>query len=223
MKKKILTTLTVALSFALLSGCGRSETSSTADKAASSSSALSNDEILPTIEGADVTQETQKEVKTKTETVDELAAKVLQAVCEKDAETFDALAASCTGKYNGYTVQYYSALYNDWCKAAEKVGIDLKNLTISASDWKVYRLDFPLVDYIWVEMYYPPLSDSFGFAIGIDEFDYNTGTYSLKYIHSNGGRTENVLKTFDECVNTGEMITNVGAAVYSVDIEKYLN
>lgn len=236
MKKIILRTITAALSFALLSGCGRSETSSTADKSTSSSSVLSNDEISSLIAGLspdeeiildeiNVTEETQKEVKTKAETAEELVASVLKAFCEKDAETFDTLVASCTGINNGYTVKYYSALYNDWCKVADEAGIDWKNLTVSASDWEIYRLDYSLVDYIWIEMYYPPLSESFSLHLGIDEFDYNTETYSLKYISSNRGIKADEFQKFDEYVNTGEKtpVRGVTVAVYSVDIEKYLN
>lgn len=235
MKKIIFTTLTVALSFALLSGCGKSETSTTAKKTSSSSSLLSSDEISSIVAGlspdgdiitdvVDVTEETQKEVKTKTETADELAAKVLQAFCEKDAETFDALIASCTE--HGYHTEYYSTVYNDWCKAADEAGIDWKNLKTKPEEWKVYRLGYTAIDFIWIEMYYPPLSDSFTFYVNVNEFDYNTETYSLKNVYSlSDGMTADELEEIDEYVNTGEPVPDRGIAVayYSVDTEKYLN
>lgn len=234
MKKIILITLTVALSFAVLSGCGKSETSTTAKKPSSSSSLLSSDEISSIIAGlspdgeiiaeeTDVIEETQKEVKTKTETADELVAKVLQAFCEKDAETFDALVASGTGSNH---TEYYSAVYNDWCKAADEAGIDWKNLKTNPEEWKVYRLGYTAIDFIWFEMYYPPLSDSFTFYVNVNEFDYNTETYSLKNVYSlSDGITAGELQKIDEYVNTGEKIPvkGVTVAVYSVDIEKYLN
>ena len=230
-----LSVLAVAFSFTVLSGCGSSKTSATANKTADDSSMLSNDEISSIIAGlspdeeiiseeANLTQETQKEVKTKTETPEELVAKVLQAFCEKDAETFDALAASCTG--SSLYIQYYSTLYNNWCKAADEAGLDWKNLTTTPEEWKIYRLDYTEVGVIWIEMYYPPLSDNFTFRINIDEFDYNTETYSLNSIHSiSDGITAEKLKEIDEYVNTGEKIpvTSLTVAVYSVDIEKYLN
>lgn len=232
MKKIILTTLTMALSFALLSGCGRSETYSTADKTASSSPILSNDEISSIIAGlspdeeiiTDVEQETQKEVKTKAETTEELVASILKAFCEKDAETFDILVASCTGSslYN----EYYSTVYSDWCKAADEAGIDWKNLQTKPEEWKIYRFDYTETSDIRIEMYYPPLSGSFSFYIGVNEFDYNTETYSLKNVYSNSnGITADELQKFDEYVNTGEKIPvrGVAVAIYSVDIEKYLN
>ncbi len=230
-----LSVLTVAFSFMVLSGCGSSKTSATANKTADDSSMLSNDEISSIIAGlspdeeiiieeSNATQETQKEVKTKTETAEELVAKVLQAFCDKDAETFDALAASCTG--SSLYIQYYSTVYNDWCKAADEAGLDWKNLTTTPEEWKIYRLDYTAVDDIRIEMYYPSLSDNFTFYIGIDQFDYNTETYSMHSIYSiPKGITAEKLQKIDKYVNTGEKVpvSGVAVAVYSVDIEKYLN
>lgn len=224
MKIIIIMTLIVALSFALLSGCGISETSSIADKTTSSSSTelTSGDEII--LDETNVTEETQKEVKTKAETAEELVASVLKAFCEKDAETFDTLAASCTGV--SLYIEYYSNVYNDWCKAADKAGIDWKNLKTKPEEWKIYRFDYTETDDIRIEMYYPPLSGSFTFYICFNEFDYNTETYSLKYLYSlSDGIPADEFQQLDEYVNTGEKIPvkGVAVAVYSVDIEKYLN
>ncbi|MCM1308945.1 MAG: hypothetical protein NC223_10145 [Butyrivibrio sp.] len=235
MKKTIfaaLCVLTVVFSFTVLSGCGSSKTSATGNKPADSSSILSDDELLSIfaeinsdggiiLDKNDVTEETKKEVKTKAETADELVANVLQAFCDKDAETFDTLAASCT---DSRPVHYYSDVYNAWCKAADEAGLDWKSLTTKPEEWKAYRFDYPAVDYfIWFEIYYPPLSDYFRLYVGVDLFDYNTETYSLYFVKSSGGRRACELYVMDEYVNTGESVPNVGAAIYSVDIEKYLN
>ncbi|MCM1308944.1 MAG: hypothetical protein NC223_10140 [Butyrivibrio sp.] len=233
----ILLILTVVFGVAAFSGCGSSKTSAATDKTAEKPSVLSNDELVSIfaeinsdngiiLDETKVTEETQKEVKTKCETADELVASVLKAFCDKDAETFDALAASCTGGSSTY-IEYYSTVYNDWCKAADEAGLDWKNLTVKPEEWKVWRLEHTTEDDGRIQMYYPPLSESFTFCIKINDFDYNTETYSLKYMYAlSDGVTAEKLQEIDEYVNTGEKAPwSLGHSVlvYSVDIEKYLD
>lgn len=215
MKKKILA-LSLILTFVVTAtGCNQGESVQTSQITTRAASAEQTTTTTVWDEwDTPETSEPEREIKTSAETKEELIAIFLKAFAEKDEET---LAAFGCGNYD--------KLFNNLCKALDKVGNLPENLDEIELDPKLFEVFYKMNSVgsfkSW-EATYPLANGKFTFDFKFNDYDYGNKSYSIKSVECEDRLRSDSLKLYQEAADTGEPLAG-GVSVERLDITPYLD